>query len=189
MSDARPVTDGEPRPLLFALWFRTLVALLGAAVVAVLVIPPVLHLAGATMFETVAVSASDRAVEPAGAHALLAILANPLTLAGLGLLTGTGLGWLAREGLRPSPQELPTEDLVLTVPELPLADNGRLRLDDCAAIARKFVEDIEPLLAMLGRPSPAAAHNGLSPMPEVMSRPRSPILGGPKSSPLDRDAI
>lgn len=187
MSDATPVTDGAPRALVFALWFRTLVALLGTVAVAVLIIPPVLHLAGATMFETVAVSASDRAVEPASAHALLAILANPLALVGLGLLTGTGLGWLAHEGLRPPSQESPT-DLGSTVPELLLADTERLRLDDCAAIARKLVEEIEPLFDMLGRPSPVASHNGLSPTPEVMSRHRSPILGAPTPSPLDRDA-
>lgn len=172
MSNHTPALDLEPRPLLFALWFRALVVLFAAAVVAVLVVPAVLHWAGATVFETIAAAppSTSPSKEPAIGRAVVASLSQPLVLAALGLLAGLGAGWLAHARLRPSRMD--------AQPVPPPADEKWPRLEECAAIARKFVEELESLADILRGPSPT---------PELVSRHQGPAPV-PGLNAVDRDA-
>ncbi len=98
MEDAVLSPDPESRPLLFALWFRTLVVTFAAVVVGALTIPPVLHWAGGTVTEPMLVGEAPTAHEPPVIDA--ARTAPPSwVLTSLGLVGGVGLVWVIREVL------------------------------------------------------------------------------------------
>jgi hypothetical protein len=162
------MSDLDRRPLLFAFWFRALVAALGVLFCSVFVMPWLLTRAGGTVFEPVGHGAGSAGL-PGPANALLPAISHPSTLAVLGLLAGAGLGYavrrvrLRRGGLAGAggPAVFPALDV-----ECP-------SLEQCSAIARAFLVEAEPLLAVLPGSSPQGHADG---------------LGAPTPVPAGRDA-
>jgi hypothetical protein len=162
------MADFDRRPLFFAFWFRALVAALGVLFCSVFVMPWLLTRAGGTVFEPVGHGAGGAGL-PGPASAALPVISHPSALAVLALLAGAGLGYAVRLArLRRAGSAGAGRP-----PAFPALDVERPSLEQCRAIARAFLVEAEPLLAVLPGASPQGHADG---------------LGAPTPVPAGRDA-